>query len=359
MRQMGAIENLLASAAQYRRRPGEWLRCVSLLAALLLAACGPAAGLGSAPAQSTPASASAAAGRQEPAPAAAFPASIVDDAGRRVEVKAAPQRIVSAAPSTTEIAFALGLGDRLAAVTTFCNYPEAALAKPKIGGLRPNLETIVAQAPDLVLAVRGTPPDAIAALEGMGVPVAILNPSDFAGVLANVRALGTLTGTRVAADRLADDMRRRWDAVAERARTTQARPRVFYEIDATDPAAVTAAGAGTFIDAMIAAAGGVNVVAALAPGQQYPRINAEAILQANPELIILGDAPWGQSAESVARRPGWASVQAVQRGAIATMSESESDVVSRAGPRLVEGLELFARIIHPELFGQQAAGSRQ
>ncbi len=316
------------------------------LALVLIAACGPAANeTGTAVPEVSPA------GNGQTTPQrAAFPVSIVDDAGRRVEVKAAPQRIVSAAPSTTEIAFALGLGDRIAAVTTFCNFPEAALAKPKIGGLRPNLEAIVAQAPDLVLAVRGTPPDAIAALEGLGVPVAILNPTDFAGVLANVRALGALTGTAEAAERVTGEMRRRWDAVTEKARTASTRPRVFYEIDATDPGAVTAAGPGTFIDAMITAAGGVNVVAALAPGQQYPRINAEAILQANPELVILGDSPWGQTAEALGRRPGWSTVQAVQRGTVTTITERDADVVSRAGPRLVEGLELFARTIHPEVF---------
>ena len=281
--------------------------------------------------------------------AAGFPYTFTDDSGRQVVIRALPQRIVSAAPSTTEILFALGLGDRVVGVTTFCDYPEEAKSKPKIGGLRPSLETIVAQQPDLVLGVRGTPLDAVAALAGQQIPVAILNPSDFPGVLANVRAVGRMTGTVGAAERVATEMQRRWDAVAEKARGATARPRVLYEIDATDPAAVSAAGPGTFIDAMITAAGGVNVLAALTPGQAYPKVSAEAVLQANPSLILLGDAPFGQSEATVAQRPGWGAVEAVQRGAVVGIADP--DVTSRPGPRLVDGLDLVAQAIHPELFG--------
>ena len=324
------------------RRGGVRLSRLGLwaLAAWLTVACGGAAAPAAQPAAPSGPAAST---------AAAFPFGFTDDAGRQVVIRTPPQRIVSAAPSTTEILFALGLGDRVVGVTTFCNYPEEAQAKPKIGGLRPSLETIVAQQPDLVLGVRGTPLDAVAALEGQQIPVAILNPADFPGVLANVRAVGRMSGTVGTAERVASEMQRRWDAVAERARGATARPRVLYEIDATDPAAVSAAGPGTFIDAMITAAGGVNVLAALTPGQAYPKVSAEAVLQANPSLILLGDAPFGQSEATVAQRPGWGALEAVQRGAVVEIADP--DVTSRAGPRLVDGLELVARAIHPELFG--------
>jgi iron complex transport system substrate-binding protein len=280
---------------------------------------------------------------------------VTDDDGRRVTLARQPVRIVSVAPSNTEILFALGLGDRVVGVTTFCDYPAAAAAKPKIGGLRPNLETIVAQQPDLVLGIRGTPADVIAALEGQQIPVAILNPADFAGVLANLRTVGRLTGTSPAAERLAGEMDARWKAVEARARTVNARPRVLYEIDASDPAAISAAGAGTFIDAMIAAAGGVNVLAALAPGQQYPRVGAEAVLGADPDLILLGDAPFGQTREVVAARPGWGALRAVQRGALVEIADS--NITSRPGPRLVDGLDLVAKAIHPDVFGAPPAAA--
>ena len=316
---------------------------VAVLALAALVACGGSpAGQGAAPAAGT-------AGSDAAAPAAVFPVTLTDDDGRTVTLARQPGRIVSVAPSNTEILFALGLGDRVVGVTTFCDYPAAAAAKPKIGGLRPNLEAIVAQQPDLVLGIRGTPPDVIAALEGQQIPVAILNPGDFAGVLANLRAVGRLTGTAPAAERLTGEMDARWKAVETRTRGVSGRPRVLYEIDASDPVAISAAGPGTFIDAMIAAAGGVNVLSALTPGQQYPRIGAEAILGADPDLILIGDAPFGQSKAVVAARPGWGALRAVQRGALVEIEDP--NVTSRPGPRLVDGLELVARAIHPEVFG--------
>jgi iron complex transport system substrate-binding protein len=320
---------------------------VWVVAAAALGGCGPAAGGSGRGGGGGPAG-PAAGGAAGPAQAA-FPVTLTDDAGRPVRVAREPRRLVSAAPSTTELLFALGLGDRVVAVTTFCDYPAAAQAKPKIGGLRPSAEAILAHQPDLVLGVRGLPADTLAALEGQQIPVAVFNPPDFAGVLANVRAAGRLTGAPAAAERVAAGMQQRWRAIAERARTAAARPRVFYEIDATNPAAVTGAGPGTFIDAMITAAGGVNVLAALTPGQQYPRVSAEALLAANPDLIILDTAAYGESAETLARRPGWGAIAAVQRRAVVGIPDP--NVTSRPGPRLVEGLEVIARAIHPELFG--------
>lgn len=323
---------------------------IILVLTLPLAACGPTeqpANLANAPQATQPAM--AAQGTPSPQPVA-FPMTIADDTGRQVLVKAAPARIVSLSPSNTEILFALGLGERIAAVTSFCNYPEEAKAKPKVGGMRPNVEAVVALAPEMVLAVRGVSPDVVAGLEALGVPVIILNPPDFSGVLANVTLVGRVTGASAAAQRLTADMQRRWNAVADKAKAATRKPRVLYEVDATDAAAVSTAGPGTFIDAMISAAGGVNVMAALTPGQQYPKVSAETVLQANPEIIILGDSPFGQSADGLARRPGWNAVEAVQKRAIVTITEADADVLSRAGPRVVDGLELIARAIQPDLF---------
>ena len=116
-----------------------------------------------------------------------------------------------------------------------------------------------------------------------------------------------------------------------------------------EPAAISAAGPGTVIDAMITAAGGVNVLAALTPGQQYPRLGTAAVLGADPDLILLGDAAFGQRKEVVAARPGWGALWAVQRGALVEIGNS--NLTSRPGPRLVDGRELVAGAIHPEVFG--------
>lgn len=322
---------------------------LSVVAMVALLACGPVA----APGQSM-----AAAGTATSSPestTASFPLTLTDDTGRQVRLAQEPKRIVSAAPSNTEIVYALGLAGRLVAVTDFCDYPTEAKLKPKIGGLRPNTEAIVAQQPELVLAIRGFPAETMAALEGQQIPVVIFNPTDFNGVLANVRTIGQMTGAVAAAEHVTTGMQQRWQAISERAMTASTRPSVFYEVDATDPAAVSAAGPGTFIDAMIVAAGGVNILATLAPGRQYPKINAEALLQANPQLIILGNAAFGQSAETIARRPGWNALDAVQRGAVAGIADP--NLTSRPGPRLVEGLELIASVIHPELFSSSPVAS--
>ena len=322
------------------------LRRGFLFIGLCAAACGPAQ---SAPPGSLPTPAPSATAAATSAPTAVFPVTLTDDRGKQVQIAKQPVRIVSTAPSNTEILFALGLGDKVAGVTTLCNYPEEAKQKPKIGGFRPGLEPIVGQQPDLVLAVPATPADVVSGLEGMQIPVLLLNPPTFDGVLANVRLVGHATGATAAAERLATQMQQRWSAVAERARAAQNKPRVLYELDGSNPASVYTAGAGTFIDAMITTSGGVNAVAQAVPGVQYPQMSSEAVLQLNPQLILLGDAPFGQSYETVAARPGWNAVEAVQKRAVVGLADP--DVTSRAGPRLVDGLELVAKAIHPEIFG--------
>ena len=141
----------------------------------------------------------------------------------------------------------------------------------------------------------------------------------------------------------------RWKAVEARARTVALRPRVLYEIDASDPAAGLRRRSGDVHRRHDRRRRGVNVLAALAPGQQYPRVGAEAVLGADPDLILLGDAPFGQTREVVAARPGWGALRAVQRGAIVEIAHS--NITSRPGPRLVDGLELVAKAIHPDVFG--------
>ena len=226
---------------------------------------------------------------------------------------------------------------------------------PKIGGFKPNLEAIIGAQPDLVLAVRGFPADIIANLEAQKVPVVILNPADFAGVLANVVMVGKVGNAPDAAATLATSLRQRWDAVETKAKGAAARPRVLFEIDASDPGSIMAAGPGTFIDAMLKAIGAENAVAPVAAGMQYPSVSDEAVLGLAPELVILGDAPFGQSVEALAARPGWDVVPAVRDGRVVALSQREVDVTSRPGPRIVDGLEAVAQVVRPELFGPSDA----
>lgn len=295
--------------------------------------------------RSTPSMASATA-----VAATSYPYTVSDDAGRTTTILAEPKRVVSGAPSTTEIMFSLGLGSRLVGVTQYCDFPEEAKTKPQIGGLKPSLEAIVGLQPDLVLAVRGFPADVVAQLEQQKIPVLFLNPADFSGILSNITTVGAvMNATRPAKDLVAS-MQTRWDTVAAKARGATFKPRVMYEIDASDPGAVSVAGQGTFIDAMIVTSGGINIVAQIAPGKQYPKISAEAVLAGAPELMILGDAPYGQSSAQVASRPGWDVVPAVASGKVIEFGQREVDVTSRPGPRIVDGLEVIAKALHPELF---------
>lgn len=291
-----------------------------------------------------------------PLAATSYPVNLVDDDGRTVTVAKEPRRIVSAAPSTTEVLFAVGLGDRVVGVTDFCDYPEAASSLPKIGGFRPNVEAIIGSQPDLVVAVRGFPAIIIAALEAQGVPVVILNPADFAGVLRNVETVGAIGNVPDEAATLVASLRDRWDAVEATVKGAPTNPRVLFEIDASDPGSLMAAGPGTFIDAMLKAVGAENAVAPVAAGNQYPSVSDEAVLGLAPEIMILGDAPYGQTVDALAARPGWEVVPAVRDRQVVALTQREVDVTSRPGPRIVDGLEVVARAVRPDLFGPTDLG---
>jgi iron complex transport system substrate-binding protein len=272
--------------------------------------------------------------------------SVVDDAGRTVEVVRNPQRLISLAPSNTEILFALGLGDKVVGVTDFCDYPEEAKAIEQVGTyFDPNIEMILSLSPDLVLAVADLPADIIAKLEELGIPAPILDPSDLEGILADIQLVGKATGAEREAEALISEMRERIAAVTEKAGGAKERPDVFCEIDATDPSKPWTTGPGSFMDAMIRLSEGTNVAADAESA--WVQLSAEEIIAKDPEIIILADAEYGVTAESVKERPGWEVITAVKEGAI---FDIDDDLISRPGPRIVDGLEAVARIVHPELF---------
>ena len=273
--------------------------------------------------------------------------SVVDDAGRAVEVIGNPQRIVSLAPSNTEILFALGLGDKVVGVTDFCDYPEEAQAIEKVGGIEPNLEKIVALAPDLVLAIGGSPAQVEKAtdMEKLGLTVLVLEPGDIESIMANIELVGKATGVEKEANQLAAQMRKRFDDITTKATGAGSRPSVFFELDATDPSKPYTPGPDSFIDALIGLAGGSNIAAGAK--MQWAQLSTEEIIAQNPEVIVLGDVNYGVTAEMVKERPGWSVITAVKNGAIYPIDDI---LVSRPGPRIIDGLEALARIIHPELF---------
>jgi iron complex transport system substrate-binding protein len=161
----------------------------------------------------------------------------------------------------------------------------------------------------------------------------------------NLMIVATLTGHEEQASELAESLKQRVAAVIEKVKGAQNQPKVFYELDSTDPNAPYTAGSGTFIDTLIGMAGGENVGRALK--DPYGQLSVEELLVQNPDIILLGDAAYGATVESVAERTGWDQIRAVQDGKVYPFND---DLASRPGPRLVDALEELARVIHPELF---------
>jgi iron complex transport system substrate-binding protein len=272
-----------------------------------------------------------------------FPMTVTDDRGKQVTLPALPQRVVAIAPSATEIVFAIGASDKLVAVDDFSDFPAEAKALPKVGGSRTSPERIIAQRPDLILAV--TQGNLAPGLEAQGQAVIVFDASDIDGVYKNILLIGQVLGRDQAAQELVARMRGRIDAVAAKTKGLTVRPRVLHEVDATDPARIFVAGPNNFIDSMIKTAGGTNVVSGT--DRKFPQLSAEEIVRSDPQIIVLGDAKYGTTVEQVRARPGWGQIEAVRTGKILAI---DPDIVSRPGPRLADAVEEYARLLHPELF---------
>jgi iron complex transport system substrate-binding protein len=278
------------------------------------------------------------------APAAAR--TLLDQAGRRVEIPDRPQRIVALAPSVTEIIFALGEEARLIGVTAHCDFPPEAARLPKVGSyVRLDLERIVGLRPDLCIAVKdGNPKAAVERLEALGVPVFALDPRSVATVIRAIHDLGVVLAVEPRAEALIGAMRGRIERVTHRLAGSDRRPRVFFQIGA---APIVSVGTDTFAHELIGLAGGVNVAAGAAA---YPRFSREQVLGLAPEIIVISsmDRAAGAVAETRREWERWPGVPAVRDGRIHVV---DSNLFDRPSPRLVAGLETLARYIHPELFG--------
>lgn len=281
-------------------------------------------------------------------PPTAAPLQITDGLGNVVTLAGPAQRIVTLAPSNTELLFALGAGGQMAGRDELSDYPAEAQAVASIGATYGalNTETIVALKPDLILAAEVNSPEQMKGLQDLGLTVFWLaNPTDFEGLFQNLMIVGQLTGRTAEADALVADLRARVQAVTDKVAGVTSRPKVFYELDATDPTKPYTVGTGTFMDTLLTLAGGQNVAAGLESA--YPQISAEELVKQNPDFILLGDAAYGVNPDVVKARAGWEAIAAVQTGRILAFDDN---VASRPGPRLVDGLEALAELLHPELF---------
>lgn len=278
-----------------------------------------------------------------PTPEPTFaPITVKDGVGNVITLEAEPQRIISLAPSHTEVLYALGLGDRVVGVTEYCDYPPEAADKPKVGDFaNADLELVVGLEPDLVLATTMHMAETVPALQNRGVTVFVIDPQAVSDVLDAISRIGQITGSDETAEALISDMQARIDAVQEKVKDAP-RPKVFWELGAE----LYTVGPNTFIDDLIALAGGENVAADA--DTPWPQLSVEAIILKDPDVIVLADHNYGQTAEMVKERPGWEDIGAVKEGNIIEIVDD--DIVSRPGPRLVEGVEFLAKALHPDLF---------
>jgi len=274
--------------------------------------------------------------------------SLVDGLGKEIQLDQPAQKIVSLSPSVTEILFAVGAGDQVIGRDSFSNYPAEASSITDVGGSMGNysIETITSLQPDLVIAAEINTPEQVSALEGMGLKVYYLaNPKTISEIYDMILNVGILSGHADDAEKLNASLQQRVQAVEDTIAKATTRPSVFYELDGTDPAKPWTPGPGSFLDELIMAAGGENIAAGLSSA--WAQISVEELLVKDPEIILLGDSIYGMTPEQVAARAGWEGLTAIREGRIYPFND---DLVSRPGPRLVDGLEELAQLIHPELY---------
>jgi iron complex transport system substrate-binding protein len=269
---------------------------------------------------------------------------VTDDAGREIVLDRAPQRIVSMAPSNTEILFALGLGDRVVGVTTYCNYPPEAVGVAKVGdSYAPDYERIVSLKPDIILAVGTADSELVKGLEGYGLKVFVLQANSVAEVPDDIELVGRLLRVEKEARDLANSIRTRIQTVSSRLASPApaAKPSVFWCLDNL----LWTVGPGSFVNDVITLAGGQNIGGNL--GQPYGQFSLESLLEADPEVIIIPLLDPAVPGE-LARLEGWGTLTAVRT---AHVYQIDPDIVSRPGPRIAEAVEQVAALLHPILFG--------
>lgn len=269
---------------------------------------------------------------------------ITDQLGRKVSVPDNPQRVISFAPSITEIVFALGQEKRLTAVTTYSNYPEKAKTYPRVGSyVHLDLEKIVSLHPDLCIATKdGNPKSIIARLEKLHIPVYTVDPRNLNSIIKTVQDLGILLNANNQAHIITRHMRSRINNVKNKIEETNHKPKVFFQIGVSP---IISAGTDTFIHELIILAGGIN----LAQGKSsYPHFSVEQIISLSPDIFIFQSMTNTYSTEKLKQK--WTKYQQIPAVKNNRLYHVDSDIFDRPTPRLFDALEILAALIHPEVF---------
>jgi iron complex transport system substrate-binding protein len=282
---------------------------------------------------------------------------LVDDQGYVTSLEAFPNRIISLAPSATEILFALGLDDKVVAVTKYDNYPYNFTAWIAAGNMtsigdfkKPNMEVIASLEPDLILATGGVQKEIVETLRNLGYKVLVFDPTKIAGVFKNIELVGNATGKSAEATSLVNSLNSRIEAVVNKVAAATSTPKVYYEVYYSTTA-LWSAGSKAWQNELIEKAGGINIFDD--QPLDFFQSSAEAVVTRNPDVIVLPasgmgeETPFWGSIDEVKARPAWNSISAVQND---RLYQIDSYVIDRAGPRVADAIEALAEFFHPELF---------
>ncbi len=279
-----------------------------------------------------------------------YPLALLDDLDEKIVMEEKPEKIISLSPNTTEILFAVGAGDNVIGVTTFADYPEKATKVEKIGTItEPNIEKIITMEPDLVIAASVNKIETVERLKELNIKVAGFSSDSVEIAIENIQKIGLLTGNQEKADQIAIDMKNKIDLIknlVEEHLKTNEKPKVFYELW-NDP--LFTAGKNNFVDDLIQMAGGTNI-GRLAEGQ-WPQYSLEKLLMEDPEVYISTphSAQMQVSVEAVKSRERFQPISAIQNDRIYII---DANILNRASPRLITGLELVTKAVFPELSEQ-------
>ena len=279
-------------------------------------------------------------------PSLSFTANLkfIDELGREVAIPHPPKRIVSLAPNITEILFSLGLDKEIVGVSIHCNFPEKAKSKARVGSyISLDFERVLSLKPDLIIATgAGNTREMVERLEKLGFPTYVIFPKNFNDILKSIGHLGQVLGRDKEAIGIIQGMKQSSQRVIELAKDLS-RPKVFLQIG---EAPIVTVGNGSFADDLITLAGGVNIAGK--EKEMYPRWGMEEILKRSPEVILISSMnPRGDYQRVLQEWSRWKMIPAVQNGRVHLI---DSDLIDRPSPRIIEGLEEMARILHPERF---------
>ena len=269
-----------------------------------------------------------------------FPLTITDFLGREITIEKEPERIVSLAPSVTELIFAVGAGDRVVGVTEYDTYPEEVKDLPKVGGFKgPNIELITAQEPDIVFASTLSGKEEMETLEKMGIPVVMIEAKSIDNIYESIEMLGKITNKEEKAQTIVNEMKSKIQEISEKVKD-KPKVKVFNLVDINGN---WTAGSGTFIHELINLAGGQNIAEDTEGWVQY---SIEELVSKNPDAIVMSS--YAGDVETIKNMEGYKETNAVKNNNIYVVSND--DIISRATNRIVLGLEEIAKFLHPEVF---------